>query len=216
MTTERFGAMDHPDEQVTASYLDGMLPPAARDRFEAHLSRCGHCREGLTLLAPLVAGMNAAGVRGEPVPSEFIDDALAQTAPASGRFRLMAAAAVVFMVAISAGSWWVRQTPGSDPAIYREAGERSSLNPRPEPGAVVHAAGLSFTWDPVEGADRYVVTVMRDELLLLTTEVPAGMNSTRWPADRPLPSPGRLRWQVKALALDRVVAQSRSVPFEVR
>ena len=37
-----------------------------------------------------------------------------------------------------------------------------------------------------------------------------------WPADRPLLPAGTYLWSVRALVLDRVLAETRPVPFEIR
>ena len=48
----------------------------------------------------------------------------------------------------------------------------------------------------------------------LETRLPGG--PLAWPADRPPPPAGTYLWSVRALALDRVLAESRPVAFEIR
>jgi hypothetical protein len=82
---------------------------------------------------------------------------------------------------------------------------------------VVEAARLDFRWQPTGGADRYVITVLDasgTEIAAIETNSPEG--HVPWPADRPLPPAGTYLWSVRALALDRTVAETRPLPFQVR
>jgi hypothetical protein len=86
----------------------------------------------------------------------------------------------------------------------------------PAPGSTVDAAKLQFRWEPVEGADRYVVQVSdATGVTIATFDVGDSELAVSWPVDRPVPR-GTLMWTVRAMALDRVLDESRPIAFECR
>lgn len=69
MTTERAGDLPCKDlVEIITDYLEGVLPPAERERFETHLSACSGCR---TYLEQMRATVAAAGrVTPDELPPE--------------------------------------------------------------------------------------------------------------------------------------------------
>jgi hypothetical protein len=208
----------HPDETVTAAYLDGTLPEGGRDRFEAHLAACDPCRAGVALLPrPGIAGSY------EEPPPEMVERARrgAAAVPGAGTVRgrslrpgLLAAAAVV---AVAGGLWLRGALAPSAPPPPVERGPESALRPvYPPAGAVVEAGAIAFVWSAVEGAERYVVTVQDAQgRTVATIESRAAGDPVRWPEGTGVPASGTYLWSVRALALDRIVAESRPVAFQV-
>ena len=206
----------HPDEVQTASYIEGSLTGGIRDEFEAHLCECNSCRVGIALLRS-----GETPVAG-PVPREFLERGR-RVLPASRsrwlRVGTGAAAAAAVLLILGVGFWTTRLRP-SGPAgssVFRGEAAGPFAEVVPSSGSVVVAKELNFHWSPVEGADRYVLLVYdtRGETLA-TFSLGPSERSLSWPEDRPLPSPGRLVWKLRALALDRVIAETRPIPFEVR
>jgi anti-sigma factor RsiW len=207
----------HPDEVVIASYLDGTLPGAARDGLEAHLAGCDACRRGVAQLA----FADPAGT--EAVPADLL--ARARQAPAappraSGGSRAgWALAAAAAIVLVAGGAMALRTlAPGSPPApVERGAGTTSLRTIQPAAGSSIARDSLSFVWSRAEGADRYqvVVTDAAGRLVESFESREAG-RPVAWPAGRPLPPPGPYLWSVRGLAADRVVIETRPVPFELR
>ena len=205
--------MEHPDETLTASYLDGDLTGEARDRFESHLSRCGSCRAGVALLRTLPAGP------GRKVAEALMDKAR-KIPPGRKRFGLpsmLGTAASLLLVAVAA--YWALGPSGPlRPVPTPLRGEHSSgfTDLSPAPGASVPSELIVFRWSLLEGADRYALSVFDSggEKLL---EISAGEDdrSASWPADHPRLPPGAYLWKIRALALDRTVAESDTIPFEV-
>lgn len=218
MTTAR-----HPDEHTTAAYLEGRLPPAARDGVEAHLADCDTCRAGVALLR---LGEEESD---EAVPPAMLRQAR-EPAPAGWRSALPIAAgllAVLGMAIWLGGRGASRASGGSGAKAPVERGaEATALEAIfPARGEVVGAGSLTFRWRPVEGADRYVVTLLDDGgagIAAIETGPAGGLAENEstivldWPADRPRPAPGTYLWTVRALALDRVLAETHPVPFEIR
>ncbi len=203
----------HPDDILTAAYLDGTLPPEAKDRFELHLAECGGCRAGVSLLA------GAEAETAIDAPREMLNRALAGAADGAGRrtWAPRAAAVAAAAILLVAGGLWVRSTLES-PAARVERGGTSAMEAlSPLPGAVVEPSRISFLWSAVAGADRYIVRIEDSEGLPVAefTSRRAG-EPIPWPAATPTPAPGRYLWSVRALALDRELAGTRPVAFEVR
>jgi len=68
----------------------------------------------------------------------------------------------------------------------------------------------------VEGADRYELSVFDTAgTQVAQALLGAEETSTPWPADAPPPAPGQYLWKIRAMALDRVVAEGGPTPFEV-
>jgi hypothetical protein len=225
-------AEEHPDEVATAAYLDGSLGLAERDALEAHLAACDPCRGGVGILREA-----ARAGRQEP-PSEYLDLARRRTArgrpsaepgrrppappervPPPAAWALGAAAASAILVA-GIALWFPRAgappAPGGSP-IYRAGPDGASLALAPEPGSEVAPGELVFRWAAVAGADRYVVTLLGPGADRMTSlEAPAPATSAAWPEDRPRPAPGAYVFKVRALSLDRAVAESPPIPFRIR
>jgi hypothetical protein len=199
---------DHPDETATAAYLDGTLPEGGRDRFEVHLAACDACRAGVALLT--------RPSQQEP-PREMVERARRAAAVRSRSLRpgLLAAAAVV---AVASGLWLRGALVPSSPPPPVERGSESDLRPVfPPAGAVVEAGAIAFAWSAVPGAERYVVMVQDAQgRTVATIESRTAGDPVRWPEGAGLPAPGTYLWSVRALALDRIVAESRPVAFQVR
>ena len=210
----------HPDEIVTASYLDGTLPDRERARFEGHLAACQSCRDGVVLLKTAGIGTNEDDAYGAVVPAEFLAQArgaaVASTAPVSttgAAWKLAAAAAILLAVSLAFWRPW-RDEPQ---AKYRGETVESFGSVTPGTGAIVSAEELVFVWQAVPGADRYEVELLSSTgESVFTTAVGARQLSARWPRDRAWPDAGPLMWKVRARALDRVLAETRPIPFEVR
>ncbi len=273
----------HPDETTTASWLEGRLDPAARERFEAHLAACPACRAGVRVLREAAAAEEESPA--EPVPPEFLKAAAGDpgmtiprkaerpgiagnpvtiprkaerpgiTGPragaiprspgrpghpgaragaasrgvdaaarrAIGRVGMAAAAALMLMVggavavrllAPPSGRGGTR--PGGGPPVFRGEGDVSFPDLSPGPGTIVNRVDLAFSWSPIQGADRYqVVVITATGETLARLEAGAAETRVSWPAPPP-GAQGPLLWSVKALTLDRVIAESRPIPFEVR
>jgi hypothetical protein len=209
-------SQEHPDDVVTASYLEGSLGGEARDRVEAHLALCADCRAGLALLAlDRQPGQ-------EPVSSdELAAFREAAKAPPRGRKarrarRWLLAAAAVAVAAIGV-TWWLAPPGSRVPSLVERDGGAGPLHAvYPVAGSVVAAGDLAFRFTPVPGADRYLVKVADGSgRSLAAIESRAAGEPVAWPGDRPVPR-GTLLWSVQALRLDRVLAETRPVAFECR
>ncbi|MBI3450248.1 MAG: zf-HC2 domain-containing protein [Acidobacteria bacterium] len=213
---------EHPDELVTAAYLDGTLEAGARDGVEAHLAECGECRSGVVLLR------GAASSAPQAVPAEWIRSARAprgaagtSTEPPAESFtsRLVSALAAGVVIAVAMGMWFTTTTVPSTSRItgYRGASGGAFEGMRPAAGSTERAASLAFHWPAVAGADRYVINVESAAGEALgTIEARAGATSAAWPAGTATPPAGTLIWRIRAMALDRVIAESRPTAFEIR
>jgi len=223
-------AAGHPDAIATAAYLDGTLSEVARDTLEAHLAACDECRAGIALLS-LRVEENAGAT-----PPEMLQRARAlATVPARARSprrtALPAGLAAGLLAAAGLALWmggWVGQraprsgrgsanVPEVPSPVERDGAAPALLALDPAPGGTIDAARLVFRWRPVDGAERYVVTLLDaggNEVAALETGPPGG--KLPWPADRPLLPAGTYLWSVRALVLDRVLAETRPVPFEIR
>lgn len=201
--------MIHPDETATASYVEGHLHGAARDRFESHLAQCDECRAGVVLLTGLLEQERGeANVRAAPRRPR--------------RVAVWAAAAVAAGVVVLVG--WLLWRPtdfgqvgSSDAPVYRDGGT-SDLQPlSPAPDAAVERADLRFRWSPVVGAERYEVVVTGPEgTTLARVAVGGDRTEVAWPEDREPPRGRSMIWTVRALRLGRAIAESRPASFVVR
>jgi len=208
----------HPEEMVTAAYLDGTLPLDAREDFEAHLAACGPCRAGVSLLA------RRDDEQDRP-PREMIEKARTEEAvvvlrPRTGGsgIRVPATLAAAAIVAVAIGLWlrgsWTLAPPPA-PIERSDAGTLRALSP--SPGAIIESGSLSFIWSAVEGADRYAVTVQDAEgRTIAAFESRRAGEPIVWPSESPRPAEGTYLWSVRALALDRVLAETRPIAFKVR
>jgi putative zinc finger protein len=221
---------DHPDAIATAAYLDGTLPDVTRDDFEAHLAACDECRAGVAILR--LGSEDDA----EAVPPEILRRARSlsnASVPSRPRRRaaLPAGIAAGLLAATGLALWmagWVghrvpptgrsgADAPETGSPVEREGGGPVLQGLGPAGGEMVDASRLAFRWSPIDGADRYVVTVLDaggNEVAALEIGPPGGQ--VPWPADRPLLPAGTYLWAVRALVLDRVLAETRPIPFEVR
>ena len=211
-------AGEHPGAMATAAYLDGTLPPKARDTVEAHLAACDECRAGVALLRSRDEGTT------EEVPSLMIRHAqdLSAAPPVSSRAGsrrrralLWGLAAGVLVVTGWALGW--RGGPGPQAPVERRIDALEIQALYPARGEAVEPARLGFRWSPVARADRYVISLIDAggrEVAVLETAPPGG--EVAWPADRPLPPAGTYLWSVRAFLLDRVLAETRPIPFAIR
>lgn len=53
--------------ELVTDYLEGALPPAERDRFDAHIARCPHCHRYLEQMRQLIAAL--PGLTEETIPT---------------------------------------------------------------------------------------------------------------------------------------------------
>lgn len=200
----------HPDELTTAAYLDGALLEPERDGFEEHLVHCEECRAGVVVLS--VSGEDAATAPPEWVAqARSVSDRGAPRAAGLAGWALAAAAVIVLTGALALLVPSVRSTL---PTFRSEPG--TVLEPlNPTAGSRVAAGNLRFRWSAVSGADRYRVTLRTATGERLGTfVVPGGQLELPWEGTAP-PS-ATLLWTVEALSLDRVIAESRPTPFELR
>jgi len=202
----------HPDEVVTASYLDGTLAGSERDRFEAHLAGCDLCRAGVTLL-------RSAPEESPAVTVEALQRAGAASgkgAPWSpGRRWLAMAASLLLISAVAVGV--LRYGSGRRMASSPMRGTPPMFSKlSPSGNSLVPPSHVIFRWAPVEAADRYELSVFdASGKKVAQALVDAKETSTLWPEDSPPPTPGSYIWKIRAMALDRVVAESDPIPFEV-
>jgi hypothetical protein len=211
-------AGEHPGTLATAAYLDGTLPPGARDAVEAHLAACDACRAGVALLRSRDEGTTEEAPPGMIRRARDLSAAPSISSRAGSRRRLALLAGLAAGVLVVAG-WALgsRQGAGPQAPVERrnEGPEIRALSPAR--GEAVEAARLEFRWSPVGKADRYVVSLIDAggrEVAALESASPGGV--VAWPADRPLPPAGTYLWSVRAFLLDRVLAETRPVPFSIR
>lgn len=215
MSLERRPA--HPDEFETAAYLDGTLDPPAREGMESHLAACQECRRGIALLRKVALR------GGDEAPAEFLARArtpgtTARQSPRSSIMMWAAAAAGLILVASIGILVASRAVRAPEPAARYRSGTADPLAPvYPSAGEEIVARHLAFEWGRIEGADRYVVSVFSESGdLIAALEVGQEGPPLRWPASRPTPPPGQVLWKVRAMYLDRVLAESAAVPFVIR
>ncbi|MGH9867120.1 MAG: zf-HC2 domain-containing protein [Candidatus Polarisedimenticolia bacterium] len=209
----------HPDDVITAAYLEGTLSPAERSRVEAHLADCSPCRAGVILLAGSME-------ENPPVPREMRERALAvparepATASASGRWwsMLPAGVGVIGLLMLVAGLSLRTGVAPPPPPVPVERSAPAALEAlTPAAGEVLEVASIAFTWSEVPEADRYEVNVLDAQgrtIMVLESRRP--WPPVTWPGERPLPPPGTYLWSVRALSLDRVVAETRPRFFVVQ
>ena len=200
----------HPDDVITAAYLDGALVESERERFESHLADCDVCRAGVVLLR--VGDEEPAAA-----PAEWVArarDAAPRTSRSYARPLGWAAAAAAAILLVGGLALRVPPTPAPSPA-FRSEGETALAPLHPAAGSHVAPGALRFRWAPVPGADRYRVTLRTATGESLgTVEVPGDRSELTW--EGAAPPPATLLWTVEALSLDRVIAASRPTPFAVR
>ncbi len=207
---------EHPDDVVTASYVEGNLGGEARDRVEAHLARCASCRAGIALLA-----LDRESGENRVPPEELAAFRSAALAPPRERRTrrappwLLAVAAVA--VAAIGLTFWIAQPGTRDTGLVERDGGSAPLRAlSPASGSVVAAGELAFRFTTVPGADRYVIHVADGSGRSVgVLEARAAGEPVAWPGDRPVPR-GTLLWSVRAMSLDRVLAETRPVAFECR
>jgi hypothetical protein len=206
----------HPDELTTAAYLDGALGRPERESFESHLADCGACRAGLVLLRSARADAE------EQPPAELLAKAREagrskKHLPPLARPGSLAAVAAGLLILVLAAWLMVGRLHLGGESPYREeqAAQFESLSPRA--GNSVAREALVFEWSGIPGADRYELVVLDPEgRTLLTMTASAEETRAVWPRGTQTPLPGPLVWKVRAMKLDRVVAESAPVPIVVR
>jgi len=200
------GFETHPDEISVASYLEGRLPEQARAAIEAHFADCDECRRALILLQGL------EDQEEEPAPREW-------TAPTRKRswHSWAAAAAAVILGALFVLPLTEQLPLGEGGApVYRSLGSGGPGPLHPAAGDLVDRDDVFFSWTPVEGADGYRVRVWSAGTgFVLEFDVSGGQTEAGWPGDADPAPAGELVWRVRALSLDRTIAESPPVPFEI-
>ena len=210
------GMSAHPDDTDVAAYLDGVVDGKRRDTIDAHLAECVECRAGVVLLRESARPMT------EEIPAEWLKGARRPPAPprtdTAWRGRVASGLAAGVVIALGLSLWFSTTTrPGGSRATAYRGPALAFEKLSPSPGDVVAPEGLSFRWSEVAGADRYVVIVTSaagDPIA--TIEARAGADAAGWPDDRPRPPAGTLVWKIRAMALDRIIAESRPTSFELR
>jgi len=201
---------EHPDDILTAAYLDGSLAPPERDRYESHLAHCERCRDGVVLLRSVEGG-------NLDVPAELIRRARSSRSrtriPRSG-WLLGMAASLALVAAVTAGV--LRLGSGAREAgspVRGGAADFTGLSPS---GGTISSSGLRFKWSRVEGADRYELSLF-DATGRKIGHVSAEGEavSAPWPLDAPAPARGVYVWKIRAMALDRTLAESDPISFEI-
>lgn len=202
----------HPDEILTAAYLDGTLDAQSRDRFEAHLAQCDSCRNGVTLLRSLEEAI-------PEVPSELVNRArgagLRRGGFARGRWLLGLAASLILVAAIGVALLRIGSGGRAGSPVRGDAPAFSGLSPLA--GAAVSAGQVVFQWSPVDGADRYELSLF-DASGRKVGQVVAGREARTapWPEEASPAAPGPYVWKIRAMALDRPLAESDPISFEVK
>ena len=201
----------HPDEILMAAYVDGNLGDRQRDSFESHLAGCDSCRGAVVALRAMPSTVP------EPAPREFLEAALSDRLHSSSKLPRFAAAAALLIV-IALGWVWVHRTPKGSEAGFQMRGGKAYrfYGLSPEAGTAVPVGRVRFQWQPVKGADRYrVILFAGDGAKMEELTATADQRTLGWPADRPPLLPGTYLWKMQAFALDRVIAESDPIPFEV-
>lgn len=173
----------HPHLSATevAAYLDGGFDAPSRARLESHLADCPACRRELVAVSDLVTAADRRAARGRRVW------------PSLG----VAAAAVM---AVVFGRPLLDDTPR-----HRAGGQASTDVPvLVAPLGVVAEVG-TFDWQPTTGADRYRVTVFREDGSVVA-RLDAQAPPTRMPDDVELLLDTPYLWQVEGrIDVDRWV-----------
>lgn len=202
--------LEHPDDALTASYLDGNLQGESRDRFEAHLAQCQVCRDGVVLL-------RSTEVEEPEVPEQLMRRARAarNRSPGAPRWLLGMAASLLLMAAITAGV--LRLGSGGQRTASPVRGDHPGLaDLSPSGSTLIPADRVIFHWSPVVGADRYELSVYDAEgRKVAQATLGPQEHSSPWPAEAPPASAGSYLWKIRAMALDRALAESEMIPFEV-
>src|SRR6266850_4966760 len=129
--------IEHPDEILTAAWLEGTLDQESRDAFEAHLAECGSCRDGVVLLRSLDPAPH------EKAPPELVSKALESARSAetreSWRGQAVASLAAGFVMAAALWLWFSTTTPpsGREIVAYRGSGAARFAPISPAAGARV-------------------------------------------------------------------------------
>ena len=198
----------HPDDLVTAAYLDGTLAAESRDRFEAHLAECDMCRAGVTLLRSAQSDETS-------VPLAAVRRAAAVGRSRQPRSRLLLALAAS-VILVGALTMILRLGPGRPAPSPVRGNPPAFTGLSPSGSTVVAPSHVMFRWSPIDGADRYELSVFdATGKKVAEATVSSPEDSAPWPEDAPPPAPGAYVWKVRAMALDRVVAESDPTAFEV-
>jgi hypothetical protein len=204
----------HLDESTWERLAVGELAADERARALEHVMGCERCRKIYRGLLALKQG--AAG---------FDPGAAAGTAPRRPRVRrgpLFLAASTAVAAAAALALWIGARPPASPPAppVRRGATQDGGSVHRAivveGPRGAVAAPPATFSWRPVDGADRYRVTLFGADGAPRWTDAwrPADAALAAWPADL-LPAPGTYFWRVEAAQGDVVIAESPLVELRL-
>ena len=167
----------HPSDLELATYLDGRLEPAIRERIESHLAECPACRDDVVATRTLRPRARFTSLRG------------------SGA---LAAAAAVLVLAVllvrNDGARTVREP------VTRSAGAASARVITFAPAAVENSREVRFVWATVPGALSYRLTITSADGAPAWTR--SGTDTSATMPDS-VATPGRrLVWSVDALLSD--------------
>lgn len=213
---------ERPDETLIASYLEGQLDGADRDRVEAWLVEDDELRRDFPLMRKVLAGEGE-----DTVPLEVLSRVGGRTfaGKVAGRrrafharwFTAVAAASVVLTLF---GSWLFYRpdagTPKNPVPVFRQGGLHAGADLYPAANSTLAVYELFFQWQPVEGAEWYRVVIWRpDGGCHLELRVHQEPWETEWPENEPGPAPGAYFWKLEAWSLGRIVHETYPIPFEV-
>ncbi|HJR35433.1 MAG TPA: hypothetical protein VJ817_10820 [Gemmatimonadales bacterium] len=180
------------DDDALGALAEGTPDPSVRSAALAHLGSCARCRATLASLARALADPNVA---------REVSVLEAAPRPRWHRFVLPAAAAAATLLFL--GPLDLRQKPADlhrSPTITNGS-LPSAVTPQ---GAVAEVAELR--WTPVEGADRYRVTVFDSEGRVVYEVEPVAAVA-QFPDSVELTPGRRYLWKVEArVGFDRWVA----------
>lgn len=196
----------------------------AADPARRHLDACARCAALATAYAEFVraapggdADLDDARRRLDAFIAERIER-IPASAPATRRWfevaaprRMLMFAASAAVVAVLAVSLARRQS-GPEEMVLRGSDVESQLATY----TVAVNGSAPLIWAPVDGADSYRITILREDLTELTRIGPLAENMLDFaPADHDLAA-GRYFWEVTALAGGDPVASAGPAPLFVR
>ena len=135
------------ESDLATSYLAGRLSEAEAEAFEQHFLGCDRCGKDVQTLSELRAAL------GKPAVMAIKGRSAPET-----KWRIVAAAAVVALMAV--GFWQLvhRPTATPNPPVYRGSGETFVVRAESLP-----EGGIRLSWPSNPGADVYLVEILRSD-----------------------------------------------------